>query len=499
VEDRIFWKHYNEHLSAVLTVEGEHKNAFRNLIVTVAVKHKGLMHSVLSLSSKHVDYETPYGAKILANPATDLEALRDRSEYHSKQAMDILKRDLGSFYDGTTAECEALLPARYGQILCLFLESLVDGDSDGAHRYHLAAFKSMIKESPPSDPALLAFVTEFFQYHIFADELLRHPDNDRIPLASAAWVPPSPIPTPRLLGVADGLLSFLPQITALRDTVRSNIRGEVDPVVDYHVIYPAAEIEAGILDWAPDWPAGDSRGRANLLYKQMMWIYLAHSISPPPRSRKTYMSMVSESLTPRAQAASTDHFASSAAESPVTTPTTATTTTTTLSSAPTSCSSSPTLCYHLSAQTPSINEGPYATAAYRDEGQIRRHSVPETGFPDDAASPPPVRLPPTHDSKFSIPVQECLDILESFKSSDPCQALLLMPCLVIGTVCFAAGQRDRIRAAIKVVRGYRGLRTIDRVSELLEAVWRAMDRGDWQAVWDWQGLARHLHLDFLCA
>ena len=95
-------------------------------------------------------------------------------------------------------------------------------------------------------------------------------------------------------------------------------------------------------------------------------------------------------------------------------------------------------------------------------------------------------------------MEESLSILESFKPSDPAQTLLLIPCLIIGTACFDVPQRDRVRAAIRVVRGYTGLRNCDRVRELLEGVWTHMDKGDWVSVWDWQGVARDMGLDFIC-
>lgn len=114
------------------------------------------------------------------------------------------------------------------------------------------------------------------------------------------------------------------------------------------------------------------------------------------------------------------------------------------------------------------------------------------------SSPPPSRRPANHDRRITLAVDESLSILESFKPSDPAQTLLLIPCLIIGTACFDSIQRDRIRNSIKAVRGYTGLRNCDRVSEVLDEVWALMDQGDWLAVWDWQGVARRMGVDFLC-
>lgn len=96
-------------------------------------------------------------------------------------------------------------------------------------------------------------------------------------------------------------------------------------------------------------------------------------------------------------------------------------------------------------------------------------------------------------------VEESLAIFETFKASDSSQTLLLIPCIVIGTSCFETEQQRRIRAAIRAVQGYTGLRNCYCALELLEKIWSLMASGDWVSVWDWQGVARRMGLDFLCA
>jgi hypothetical protein len=485
-EDRIFWKHYNERLSTVLTVEGEHKNAFRDLIVTVAAKHEGLMHSILSLSSKHIDYETPYGIKVLSSSTTSLRDLQDRSEYHSRLAMDILKRDLNSVHDRDDADGMTQLHARYGQILCLLLESMVDGDSDGAHRFHLTVYNSMIKDSPPTDPALLAFVTEFFQYHTFADELLHHPDRERGRLGPARCPFPKLIPAPRLLGVADGLFAFVPRINALRDAVRANLQGNLNSVIDYRIICLAAEIDAGILGWAPEWPSGDSRGKLALLYKQTMRLYLASSIHPPPRvSEDTTGTLVDPVLHFDRDSRAEQSFNPQEVDGHQFAPT----------SASTSCTSSPIL-HH---QAPVFSLSAARRQSFPASGPLENRRLEQRRFSESSGFNLQPAAPPGYGAKMSIPLEECLSILADFNASDPCQALLLIPCLIVGTMCLTSHQRSRIRSSIKVIWGYRGMRNIDRVSELLEEVWRSMDRSEWAAAWDWQATARRMNLDFLCA
>ncbi|KAJ4293046.1 hypothetical protein N0V88_005710 [Collariella sp. IMI 366227] len=274
VEDRIFWKHCNEHLSTVLTVEGEHKNAFKSLMIPIAVKHQGLMHSILSLASKHIDFDTPYGANILRNnPTTTLEMLRERSQYHREQARTKFYND-GEFTDGKpNTDDKTLISARYGQMLCFLVEALAEGNTRGEHRLHLTAYRSLISISPPDDSPFLSFISEFFQYHIYADELLHSALN---PNYTRFKPPPSTlaIHQPRLLGVADGLLAHLSDITAIRNSSRRKMLAQIDPFVDYEELYPASFIDAAIRDWTPNWPPGDNREQVSLLYKQALWIYL---------------------------------------------------------------------------------------------------------------------------------------------------------------------------------------------------------------------------------
>lgn len=469
-EDRIFWKHYNEHLSSVLTVEGEHKNAFKDMIVPIAVKHHGLMHSLLSLSSKHIDYNTPYGLNLLRNnPSTNLESLQQRSDFHHTKAYEKLLEDIARQVDRSSPDYKDILSGRYGQMLCFILETMVEGNPRGEHRFHLQAYHKLIQHSPPEDPAFLAFITEFFQYHIFADELIRFPDGNAERLASGTWAASVPIHPPRLLGVADGLFNHLSHITTIRHIIRSNMENHIDPV-DYTSLYQAAEIDAAIQEWVPHFPPGDSRDRVGLLYKQMMWVYLFRTIYPPSQSPASSLSSSSTSL-----------------------PMQSTIVTTPPRSVPASCASSPKLLATPSsiASASNIGTGPRTDPSSQDSST--------ENVPTDvrANSPKPIRQPMNHDPRITLAVEESLTILESFKPSDPSQTLLLVPCLVIGSACFTPAQQDRIRKCIRTVKGYTGLRHTDRVTEVLGEVWRLMDAGEWVAVWDWQSVARRMNLDFL--
>ncbi|KAL2163533.1 hypothetical protein VTH06DRAFT_5591 [Thermothelomyces fergusii] len=482
VEDRIFWKHYHEHLSAVLTVESEHKNAFKDMMIPIAVKHRGLMHSILSLASKHIDYETPYGLNILRNnPTTTLEALKQRSFYHHQQARFNMYRDIDAARKAPHTIDRVSTEARYGQMLCFLLEAFVEGDSRSEHRPHLQAYCNLISSSPPEDSPFLSFISEVFQYYIFAADLIPalngHAARRLEPLP-----PPPTLDRPRLLGVADGLLNYLSQITEIRNAIRSKMMARVDLAVDYQVLYRGSEIDGAIRDFTSYWPPGDSRQQVTLLYKQMLWIYLNRTVHLP-----------SSASSPTALPNSYHPFYGPYPASVVHTPP---------QSASTSCASSPRL--PASGHEPSHGDSrpnacPSLGSTSRPQHGIADRRGSSAGRDYRAESPAPTRQPQDLDPDLTQAVEESLSLLEWFKPSDPCQTLLLLPCFLVGTACFRPAQQQRIRAAIRAVKGYTGMRNADCVLRLLEEVWRLMEAGDWVAAWDWPGVAENLGLDFIPA
>ncbi|TVY82266.1 Transcriptional regulatory protein moc3 [Lachnellula suecica] len=277
--DRMFFQHYITRLSLIFTVEGEQNSAFKNMLLPIALQHSGLMHSILALSGKHIDYRSPYGLQFLQeHPGVDVKTLEARSQFHHEEAVKELVRQKA---DGDT---NVVIAATYGQILCLVLQTLSDTNPCGQHRFHLQHYQKLIQERPPEDMDFLKFIHEFFQYHIVADELIALPQTGTRILAPDDWNLPTTVLQPaavRLLGVSDGLFLYMSKITNIRNKIRENTEAGIDPVVDYTSLYRAAEIDAGIREWTPAWPAGDTRDVAGLLYKQMMWVYLWRTIYPP--------------------------------------------------------------------------------------------------------------------------------------------------------------------------------------------------------------------------
>lgn len=250
----------------------------------MAVEHPGLMHSILHLASKHIDYQSPYGIEYLKkNPETNLEALEKRSQYHDEEALARLHQDIEAQQSGDRPN--VTVPATLAQILCLVLQTLSNPHPKGEHRVHLSFYQRIMIECPPEDSTAVKFLDELMRYHIAADELICLPSHrDALGSASDDWeLPPAIIhpPAVRLLGVSDGLFMYMSKITNLRNSIRERMQQGVDPAVHYNALWRATKIDAGIRDWTPAWPAGDSRDLAGLLYKHMMWVYLWRTVYPP--------------------------------------------------------------------------------------------------------------------------------------------------------------------------------------------------------------------------
>jgi len=281
--DRIFFEHYCFRLSAVLTVEGPKKNAFKDILLPLAVKHLGLMHSVLALSSTNIEYEEPYGQALLAkHPDVSVESLNERAQYHWDEAWKDMKLAMQQENQGIASPDAPSV--RYGQMLCLVVRSIAEGKANGEHRIHLQAYQKLIRENPPEDTPFTEFIEEYFQFHIGLDDIISLPQSPlQLGSISDDWNLPAVIQPEavRLLGVQDGLFFLMSKITSIRNTIRSNMEQGFDPIVDYTALFRAAEIDVGIREWHPSWPAGDSRELAGLLYKQMMWVYLWRTIYPP--------------------------------------------------------------------------------------------------------------------------------------------------------------------------------------------------------------------------
>ncbi|OAQ96774.1 hypothetical protein LLEC1_00648 [Akanthomyces lecanii] len=484
-EDRIFLKHYADCLSNVLTVESDSQNPFKNILLTLATSdqglpattRQGLMHSILAISSVHIDLDTPHGDALLRdNSAVTKVSLLKRSDYHTAQAAACLQAafNKSKLLGRDDPEYPPILAAIYCQMLCLVLRTLIEGSPTGEHRLHLKAYQALIRESPPQNMQLYKFITDFFQYCIYADDLLWHPASDSVRLSpdeSASTLEGGLL---RLPGVTDGLLHHLRGIATLRNKIRSKLAvAKEERVVFYAEMYEAEAIGQTLQSWTPDWSNGDSETNVGELYKLTLWIYTFRTVYLPAvgnadfffgsSSLSTYMQERRSSIT-----SSTSQLPDGYCED----------------------------------KQPS--EQPFSYAASSTSSVYEGDGLPTPAATTGAnssrpPSPPSSRRPSQDNARVSVSIIDALSRLESFEPTDRCQTMLLIPCLLIGACCFDAALRPRIRAAVQTVRDYTGLRNADQVQQILNETWALMDSGDWIAAWDWQTIAMRKGIDVLCA
>lgn len=483
-EDRIFLKHYADCLSNVLTVESDSQNPFKNILFTLATSdqglpaatRQGLMHSILSISSIHIDLETVYGDALLReNPAVTKASLLKRSDHHTAEAAACLQAALNKskLLGRNDPEYPPILAAIYCQILCLVLRTLIAGSPTGEHRLHLRAYQALMRESPPQNMQLCTFITDFFQHHIYADDLLWHPGNDsaRLSPEESGSTPDSDLS--RLPGVTDGLFHHLRGITTLRNIIRSKLAAaKEERVVSYTEVYQAHDIGQILESWSPDWSNGDSRASVGQLYKLALWIYTFRTVYVPAAGNADFFFGFS-SLSSYVQ-----QRRSSIASS-----------------------TGPPSGGYCEDKRPS--EQLYSYAPSRTNSVFEEDGLPTPAATTGASSsrppsPPPSRRPSQDNARLTVSIIDALSRLESFEPTDRCQTMLLVPCLLIGACSYDAALRPRIRAAVQTVRDYTGLRNADRVQEILNEAWALMDSGDWIAAWDWQAIAMRKGIDVLC-
>lgn len=448
-----------------MTLDEDGHNVFNDTILHLANQHQGLMHSILAVSGAHINSDTINWTDITRkHPSLTHDVVERQTQHHRQEALKFLFRDMEQQpEDCYSSEYQMIMSARYAQILCLLLQTIVDGNTQGEHRLHLLTYQSLIREAPPQDSNLRSFVVELFQYSICADDLLWHPCRQKPRLANELGEFATLMSTPRLFGITDELLLQLPLINELRNTIRSNIMAGIEPVAGHTVLSRAAEIDSMINSWQPPPAFSSIRRRIAMLYRQSLWLYLYRTIHPP--SMRNGHRSITGSL---AIAAPTEHRRASITSSVASSPAT-------LVFSPGSCCES---------QATSRN------SSIHDADCVSTPSDPSTGTVQSVTA--------MGNDKIQTSVNHSLDILESFNAEDAAQTVLLIPCLLVGTSCFESSQRTRLRGVTKAVHEYTGVGSCKRVSELLDEVWRRMDQGDWMGVWDWQVTAMQMELDFLC-
>jgi hypothetical protein len=281
IEDELDWtlfEHFNARLSTVLSVRPDLNNPFQGKIISLftirqfnivvdqilpmAQHHKGLMHSLLSLSASH----------ILQQKTIDVprKALDERQDHHYHQAISSLANNASIVHD---------TPA-VAQVVALCIKTIIEGNTQGQHLQHLRAIRARLEDTnTPLETKYREFLEEFLIYHDMSATMtdVRRP----LMLGVGTQLPPLPTQKRVFMTVCSGLLEPLTMARELRDRVRERRDQDLVPHVDFRIIFDSKQVDDNMRDAICDKDdVGSEEWLAWHLYRTTFWIYLQRTVSP---------------------------------------------------------------------------------------------------------------------------------------------------------------------------------------------------------------------------
>ncbi|KAF2012292.1 hypothetical protein BU24DRAFT_353594 [Aaosphaeria arxii CBS 175.79] len=260
--DRLLLQHFVSRASCVLSLhEDQSTNPFTKILLPMALRHEGLMHSVLCLSASHL---------CSINKSQEYE---DRMAHHRGQALHLLNQDLERHKAGETGGI-IYEDSNVAQILLHLLHSITDGNTSGEYRMHMIAAKKIAMTQKSKNPEFQSLFDEFFYYHWIASQVTSL-DDAEVPMMDDFNLPFQVNPsTAALIGVSDGLFGFISKISNLRRRMRSRVDEGLEPIMDYEALLAAHAIDSGLRSWVCPQTPGTPRYTISMLYRQATWVYL---------------------------------------------------------------------------------------------------------------------------------------------------------------------------------------------------------------------------------
>ncbi|KAF2088528.1 hypothetical protein K490DRAFT_39417 [Saccharata proteae CBS 121410] len=267
--DRYFLDHFNFNISKVLSLFTDQRNPFKELLLPMAIRHRGLMHSLLCLSGSH----------LTAREAN--EAFEERQLHHFECAIRNLKTDQGMQKQIAGDETALIEDPTVAQTLVLCLKSVCAGEVNGSYRPHMDAARHLIQKQKSPNEEFQNFLVEFFIYHDVANSLTSL-DRRSVLMMEDFQLPQFMIQpeAATLLGVVDGLFGYISKIRQLRDRIRERRQKNLRPNVDYEILSDAQVIDKGLRGWMCVQEQFSPRWIASMLYRQCTWLYLHRTILP---------------------------------------------------------------------------------------------------------------------------------------------------------------------------------------------------------------------------
>ena len=260
--DRDLLQHFASRASRVFSLQGDQPtNPFTKILLPMALKHEGLMHSVLCLSASHLCSLTPS------------QPYQERQNFHRGKALKLLNQDLAR-HKSSGGGAMIYEDSNVAQILIHLLHAICDGSTDGEYRMHMKAAEQIAMTQKSKNPEFQTLFDEFFYYHWIASRITSL-DGTEVPMMDDFNLPFHVNPeTAALIGVSDGLFGFISKISNLRRKIRARIDDKLDPTMDYEALIAAHAIDSGLRAWVCPQTPGTPRYTVSMLYRQATWVYL---------------------------------------------------------------------------------------------------------------------------------------------------------------------------------------------------------------------------------
>lgn len=275
--DRKFLDHFVFDFSRVLTLINDDSNPFKEILLPMAVQHRGLMHSLMCLSGSHLSTRDPE------------PRFKERKLYHFYRAITDLRESIRTAHavDTSNEPISSVEDPIIASILALCLNTICEGKTRGEYRSHMDAARYLLVNQKPRNEKFRQFIVEFFQYHDVSNSITsldRRPLllNDKIRFPD--FVPHAQSGT--FLGIFDGLFNHISEVTRLRDRIRQRHNEGFEPPVDYQTLSEAVAIDSALRAWEPIYAPETPNGYASQLYRQSTFVYLYRTICPSRPSER---------------------------------------------------------------------------------------------------------------------------------------------------------------------------------------------------------------------
>lgn len=267
--DAFLLEHFSTRYSRVLTAsEDTNRNPFLQIVVPMAIDHKGLMHSLLALSGAHL---------VRFQPKEEYIRRRDK---HYGAAISALHEEV---MEASKHNADVPDPMIASMILqCLIPVS--EGTTEGKHRSHLIAAKEYIKFRPNEKFGKFAY--EFYMYQEMSNQITsinrshsqieELPDDDSLPRFPAPGIIQRS--EGNMIGVFDGLSRFISSISIIRHSIRTRKNNDIEPTIEYQTIMHTQTIDKELHEWVNSAQESTPRYIAGELYRSSIVVYLHRTI-----------------------------------------------------------------------------------------------------------------------------------------------------------------------------------------------------------------------------